>query len=659
MENYHVEGLHIVVSTYDYGTFQKGLATVTQKLLEVTEADAIITVVGMKKRVFIVGRARSERINLLPLLKKWHGGGHEQAGSASVKNGNHEVVFRDVVQQLSLIFKPALTAKDMMTTSVKTISPDATIEEAGHLMYRYGHSGFPVVKDEELVGIITRRDLEKANHHGLGHAPVKAYMSTEVVTIEPETTEEEIQQITIERDIGRLPVISKGKLVGIISRTNIIEAMHRRVQNDTVLSSNQVHVQNVSEMMKTRLPNDVYSLLLTISESAKKAEVQVYLIGGIVRDLFLQKENHDIDIVVEGDGIYFAKKIQNVHGGEVTLHENFGTATWIHPNGVEVDITSSRLEYYDRPAALPHVEKSTLKEDLYRRDFAMNAMAVDLNTETFGQIIDPFKGQLDIYKKRLTVLHNLSFVEDPTRILRGIRFEQRFQFVMDEQTEQLARHSMNQMKDVSANRIVEEMKLLFYEADPKQVIQRLFELTFWQQFEVKKKVAASSYNHAQVLQALYQNDDIDEPPSWFSYFLIPFYHGNKLESAESFALTKKETKLLREVYRLKDVVAQMNLPIEKAGEYHRYFCDFSSHAILFVTAIKDTSIKESVGVYVQQRQQLQSLLTGKNLMKYGLKPGAYFKEILFELDIAMLNKEVTTKEDAEAWLKRQMDKRAD
>src|SRR5690625_6658624 len=240
MENYHVEGLHIVVSTYDYGTFQKGLATVTQKLLEVTEADAIITVVGMKKRVFIVGRARSERINLLPLLKNWHGGGHEQAGSASVKNGNHEVVFRDVVQQLSLIFKPALTAKDMMTTSVKTISPDATIEEAGHLMYRYGHSGFPVVKDSELVGIITRRDLEKANHHGLGHAPVKAYMSTEVVTIEPETTEEEIQQITIERDIGRLPVISKGKLVGIISRTNIIEAMHRRVQNDTVLSSNQV-----------------------------------------------------------------------------------------------------------------------------------------------------------------------------------------------------------------------------------------------------------------------------------------------------------------------------------------------------------------------------------------------------------------------------------
>src|SRR5699024_4607163 len=320
MKNYHVEGLHIVVSAYDYDTFQKGLATVTQKLLEVTEADAIITVVGMKKRVFIVGRARSERINLLPLLKKWHGGGHEQAGSASVKNGNYEVVFRDVVQQLSLIFKPALTAKDMMTTSVKTISPDATIEEAGQLMYRYGHSGFPVVKDSELVGIITRRDLEKANHHGLGHAPVKAYMSTEVMTIEPETTEEEIQQITIERDIGRLPVISKGKLVGIISRTNIIEAMHRRVQNDTVLSSSQVLVQNVSKMMKTQLPNDVYSLLLMISESAKKAEVQVYLIGGIVRDLFLQKENHDIDIVVEGDGIYFAKKVQKVYGGEVTLH---------------------------------------------------------------------------------------------------------------------------------------------------------------------------------------------------------------------------------------------------------------------------------------------------------------------------------------------------
>src|SRR5699024_8445541 len=185
---HHVEGLEIVVSSYEQDTFQKGLATFTQKLLEITDADAVIAVVGMKKRVYVVGRASSERINLLPLLQKWKGGGHPQAGSATIKGGEQHVILVEVLAGLSSMIQPAITARDMMASPVKTIEPETSIEEAGKLMYRYGHSGFPVVKDEQLLGMITRRDLEKANHHGLGHAPVKAYMTTNVISIPPETT---------------------------------------------------------------------------------------------------------------------------------------------------------------------------------------------------------------------------------------------------------------------------------------------------------------------------------------------------------------------------------------------------------------------------------------------------------------------------------------
>src|SRR5699024_731554 len=149
-------------------------------------------VVEMSNRILVVGRASSERITLLPLLERWQAGGHKQAGSAMTKKGDFQQDVKDIKEHLYVKIQPALTANDMMMSGVKTISPDTTLEEAGHLMYRYGHSGFPVVQDEELVGVVTRRDLEKGNHHGLGHAPVKAYMTTNLFTISPTTTEEEI-----------------------------------------------------------------------------------------------------------------------------------------------------------------------------------------------------------------------------------------------------------------------------------------------------------------------------------------------------------------------------------------------------------------------------------------------------------------------------------
>lgn len=453
---HHVEGLEIVVSSYEQDTFQKGLATFTQKLLEITDADAVIAVVGMKKRVYVVGRASSERINLLPLLQKWKGGGHPQAGSATIKGGEQHVILDEVLAGLSSMIQPAITARDMMASPVKTIEPETSIEEAGKLMYRYGHSGFPVVKDEQLLGMITRRDLEKANHHGLGHAPVKAYMTTNVISIPPETTEEEIQRMIIERDIGRLPVVEHEKLIGIVSRTNVIHVLHDHVKNQ--LQEKQASMNHLQSRMKQQLPTEIYTLLTNIRDVAQRENVSAYLIGGIVRDIMLGRTNDDIDIVIEGDGVDFAKQLTSTYGGDVVVHESFGTATWTTTSGMEVDVTTSRLEFYERPAALPDVETSTLQEDLYRRDFTINAMALSLHPDSFGELIDPFRGQKDLQEKQITILHNLSFVEDPTRILRGVRFETRFGFTMDTQTENLALESMERMKDVSKHRIIEEMK---------------------------------------------------------------------------------------------------------------------------------------------------------------------------------------------------------
>lgn len=650
---YEINGLSIVVSTYEQQDFQKGLATLTQKLLDMTDADAALVVVGMKKRVYVVGRARSNRINLLPLLKKWKGGGHEQAGSATIKKGDREAILQEVTSSLDQIIQQAITARDMMTSPVKTIRPETTIEEAGNLMYRYGHSGFPVALDGAIKGIITRRDLEKANHHGLGHAPVKAYMSTTVVSIGPETTEEEIQKVIIEHNIGRLPVVEDGTIVGIVSRTNIIEMIHKRTEGKEQASASASD-KNVQQEMKDQLPATIYTLLQNMSQTANEARMPVYLIGGIVRDILLGKDNDDVDIVVEGDGVTFAKRLQEDYGGEVMVHESFGTATWMHPTGFEVDVTSSRLEYYDRPAALPDVEMSTLQEDVFRRDFTINAMAICLNEDRFGDVVDPFRGQHDLAEKRVRMLHNLSFIEDPTRILRGVRFETRFGFRMDDQTEKLALQSMERMKEVSVNRIVVEMAKLFSEEHPSEAMRRLFELQFWQQYGIDEQCARNSTRHAKQLQTLYGKMKLFTAPSWFAYFLIPFYEEGNMDVAKTFALTKRETALWQEVIRLQDVDTWEGL--DDVGACHRQFKDVPDEAILFNISKRSLKNESIIMKYVHLRKQLQPLLTGRDLINEGLKPSALFTDLLMDHEIAVLRGELKTTDDARLWLRSRLER---
>ncbi|MEB1806236.1 MAG: CBS domain-containing protein [Bacillaceae bacterium] len=650
---YEMDGLNIIVSSYQQKKFQGGLSTLTRKLLETTGADAVLTIVEMQKRVYIVGRASSDRINFLPLVTEWGGGGHEKAASATLKKVDLEAVVPQVISKLEQILKPAITARVIMVGPVKSLPPEMTIEEAAKLMYRYGHTGFPIVKDDELVGIISRRDLDKATHHGLGHAPVKAYMSTKVISIHPDTSLEEIQTIMIKHDIGRLPVVDQGKLVGILSRTNVIEILHNQALKEDLQQSamNELH-NNLRAKMKNQLPLAVFRLLKEIGTTATHSNTSAFLIGGIVRDIILGRSNDDIDIVVEGDGIRFSHQLVKDYGGEVKTHEDFGTATWTHPTGLKIDITSSRLEYYDHPAALPDVEHSTLKEDLYRRDFTINAMAICLDQKKFGQLVDPFQGKSHLEEKTIKVLYNLSFIEDPTRILRAARFETRFQFSMDDHTKELALISIDKMKALSATRINHELEKLFTEDYPSQAVKRLFELQFWQQFGIQGSHLTQCFKHGQQLEEFYKSQHsyktLDQKPSWFMYFLIPFYYENDLKGAQRFALTKKDNKLLKEISDLKVHAPWKHL--SDIGELHRLLKPYSAESILFFITNEFRNDDRFLN-YLQARENLPIYLTGEDLKNSGLKPGPLFSSVLLDLEIAVLNGQVQNEEQAFKWLK--------
>ncbi len=201
----------------------------------------------------------------------------------------------------------------------------------------------------------------------------------------------------------------------------------------------------------------------------------VYLVGGTVRDILLGEESFDVDIAVEGDAISFAYALARVLGGRATPHHKFGTAVVSYGDGGRVDVVTTRTEFYDAPGALPTVERAGLREDLYRRDFTINAMAASLAAHEFGRLVDPFGGRRDLDARVLRVLHNLSFIDDPTRIFRGIRYEARYGLRFDEHSARLLRGciEMGLVGDLSTSRLRDELVALLEDSGAAQGIRRL------------------------------------------------------------------------------------------------------------------------------------------------------------------------------------------
>jgi tRNA nucleotidyltransferase (CCA-adding enzyme) len=218
----------------------------------------------------------------------------------------------------------------------------------------------------------------------------------------------------------------------------------------------------------------VFEAVATVSEPFDG----VYLVGGTVRDILLGERSFDVDIAVEGDAIALAQALADALGGRVRAHEKFGTAVVIYGDDERVDVVTARTEFYDAPAALPTVEHASIREDLFRRDFTINAMAVSLKGADLGRLVDPFGGRRDLEAKTVRVLHNLSFIDDPTRIFRAIRYENRYGFRMDEHTLRLARGTieMGLVGDLSSARLRDELIALLEEGEVEHSILRLAEL---------------------------------------------------------------------------------------------------------------------------------------------------------------------------------------
>jgi tRNA nucleotidyltransferase (CCA-adding enzyme) len=662
-----INGVKVVICKVARDDYIGDFAVLVHKFMEMENLSVIIALAQMEDKIYLVARSRVEEVNAAEIALAFGGGGHPQAASATIKNRTLIQVEKSLQTLLRRRIIPQKRARDMMTSPVIHISPDRTVQEAATLMTQFNINVLLVTDEEaDLVGYITRQVVEKAVYFGLGNIKIQEYTNIEFPTVGPDASIKEVQDRIIEDKVRILPVLDSGRVVGVITRTDLLNILvGGPVLPDFLYDSRHAsHFQrkkNMAAMLKERLPRRVIALLKDFGHVADMMGYQAFLVGGLVRDIFLKRENLDVDVVIEGDGIKFAHEFASHHPVRVRSHKKFGTVVMVFPDGFKVDVATARIEYYDFPAAPPSVEVSSLKMDLYRRDFTINTLAVKLNKRDYGMLVDYFGAQRDIREKVIRVLHNLSFVEDPTRVLRAIRFEQRFGFKIGKLTLSLMKNAVaiDSFKGLSGRRLFLELKLLLMEPEPIKAIERLDEFGLLQ---VLSPAIDLTWELRNLLEAtrgvlswfdlLYLEEDYDP---WKVYFLglTSSLDGKSLQAlAERLQMGDGQgRRMITQRLGVGAVLDQLYKFQEKSNyALYKLLSQYDTEILLYMMArANNRTIKRLVSHYFTKLKGTRRLLKGKDLKAMGFPPGPLFKEVLEALLEARLNNEVATREDEAAF----------
>ena len=467
-ERVDVDGADLLVAAVPWPQYVDGVSNLAHKLVDLTDARTLALLVEMDGRVFAVVRSRSSDLDAATLARSLGGGGHAYAASAIARLPLDEAR-RRLLEGARAAARGGVVARDLMSSPPRAVAPDESVAHAMVTCQRHGQSGVLVMEDDRLAGVVAREDLDKAIGHNLSHAPVKGIMSSRVATAGEDTSVAELQRLLQEAPGGRVAVLRGEEVVGVVTPSAVLRALGEPVERRPAPA-----VSLADRLAALEHLTPAFEAIAAVSEGYDG----VYLVGGTVRDILLGEPGFDVDIAVEGDAIALARALAKALGGRVRAHEKFGTAVVVYGEAERIDVVTARTEFYDAPAALPTVEHATIHEDLFRRDFTINAMAVSLRGDDFGRLVDPFDGRRDLEAGTIHVLHNLSFIDDPTRIFRAVRYEARYGFRMDAQTQRLARGTieMGLVGDLSSARLRDELHDLLEERKAGRAIVRLGEV---------------------------------------------------------------------------------------------------------------------------------------------------------------------------------------
>ncbi|NLE21578.1 MAG: hypothetical protein GX624_02165 [Actinobacteria bacterium] len=629
----------VLLSALREDQYVEGVSVVAHRVMDLTGCDAYFLVVEMEGRVFVTARSRGGRLDVAEALRAVGGGGHTAAASAVVKDRPLGEVAADVAAAAPAAVAPTRAALDVLEPGPPAVPESTQVDEAALLCRRDGVGGVGVLRDGLLIGRVALTDLERASAHGLGHAPVKAVMTTRVPLLWSATPLERAAVRLAQDEIGWLPVVATRRpqevadegvavddLLGVVSRRSVSGAPPREPAAPVTANL----AGPLGELGLAELFRHVQAVAAGVRGC--------YLVGGAVRDLLLREPGFDVDLAVEGDGIAFAAELATRLKGHVRPHRKFGTAVVVAGDGPErlrVDVASTRAESYEYPGALPKVEHASIRSDLARRDFTINAMAVSLKPETFGDLFDYFGGREDLEARRIVVLHNLSFIEDPTRILRAIRYENRYGLRMDAHTLNLARAccAMDLVGDLSSARLRDELVSLLDEEKVDFSLRRAEELGVWPAIHGRLRVDRRTrqlVRRADELRAahglggetprwrlrlmwLLRDLDPEEIAAWAARMRIRAQDAGVLERA--LVVGK------RLVDRIARGPSEAELYDLAAGE--------PSEALLAAMTLDDTGIAASrLSHFLDVTRHVRLDITGHDLRALGFAPGPRMGEVL-------------------------------
>ena len=683
---YTIQGIPIVVVTLSLPSYVDDFAMIARRFMHMENLDTLFALISMADRIYLIARSRIAEVNVGIIARDLGGGGHATAASATLRDMTLTEAQEKLIHSLHRHVLPQPIAREMMSKPAITIPADTTIAEANEILTRYSITAMPVlspiivaehdkaIPPRSILGIISRMVVEKAIHHDLGALPVSAYMTSDIATLPLDANLAEIQELIIEHRQRLIPIVDNGVLQGIITRTDLL---NRLVNDPAHLPKDLLHEsehpslerkRNLNSIIVECLNKPMIELLQRIGGVADDLKYNAFAVGGFVRDLLLKKSNLDLDVVIEGDGIQFAMQLARKLQGRIKTHERFGTAMIMLPDGTKVDVATARLEYYEYPAALPTVELSSIKLDLYRRDFTINAMAIQLNPEHFGTLIDFFNCQNDLNHRSIKVLHNLSFVEDPSRIFRAIRFEARMNFEIAPHTRRLIHNavSMGLFGKTDDPRFFSELRQILSEEDPVPAIQRLAEFNLfpflWPDLRPHMKV------DRRFLHILHQTQRaiswfrllyLDEPcQNWMVYLLAVMSRSPDevlIAFCNRFVIPQKiaDRLLWQKTHVEKTVNLLSRREVVANSEIYWLLKELSVEGLLYLMALaRKNQVKKAVSNYVTKLRYTRTDLTGNDLMALGYRPGPDFKMILNDLLDARLDDQISSREEEIALLHR-------
>lgn len=659
-----IHGHTIFIACGDAQDVDEELSSVTHKLRDLLDPDALFVLMKTRSGIQMIARSTDDHIDVAEIVARFGGGGHERAAAALIRDQELANVCARLQEILPQTVRPAVTVAQIMSRGPTLLLKDTPIEKANERMHRFGHEGYPVVeevttergKQKRVIGLLTRRGVDRAIGHKYS-IPVSEAMEPGSISISPDDSIEALQRLMIESGWGQVPVVdpTSGDITGIVTRTDLLKILAPQ----PALPERSRLVSRLD----SALPGERLAFLKAIAHAATEQHAALYIVGGFVRDLLLERPSLDFDLVLEGDAILLAQALAQRYGGRVTSHTQFGTAKWhlegssfsnldFHHPLESVDLVSARTEFYPHPTSLPTVERGSIKLDLHRRDFTINTLALRLDDRHYGELHDYWGGMNDLRAGVVRVLHSFSFVDDPTRILRAARFEQRFGFSIDQRTLDLLKKALPLISRLSPDRLRHEFDHILGEAIAPKILARLDELEVFDALEPPLHWSAALHEQLTRLSQTPLPDAIWEIDShlneshfhrelgyilWLKAQAIEHFNGickNLKLSARLADQVSAAAALEHDLPRLVGALpSQIVTRLEDVPPLSRY-------AIYTSTSAADQ--RQVLEMYASRWRHVQPVTSGHDLRKLGLPPGSFYREILAQLRAAWLDGEITS-----------------